>query len=266
MPEKRIKFRYQYGSAEEGRLNLYDGAKALEGVARTTSIITHAYLNGETRVRGEAAHGAEFYIRAPRQGSFLYEAVIWSAGAISGGLFYDFVKYACSEAVGYFDREEPIRRSLEERIEPTLGELGAALESPLNDVHRPIRKDRDIELFVTRPRGEVLAHFDYETAGQLLPRTVDPPHEIIGNVTRFNTNTGWGRLYDRTEERSISFILDANIGYYERSLVTWSLHERNLGREGTLRFDGDALVSSTGIIKRYNINNLVQIESYPDFR
>jgi len=258
VPEKRIKFRYQGGAADDGWLNLYDGSKALEGIARTTSIITHAYLNGEIRTRGEAAHGAEFYVRAPRRGSFVYEAVIWTSGTISGGLFYDFVKYAFSEALGNFDQSEKRRKALDERIEPTLGELGAVLESPLDDVHRPIRKDLDIELYVTRPRGEVLAHFDADTAAQLLPRTVEPPHDIVGNVTRYNTNTGWGRFYDHIEGRSVSFVLDQRIGQRDRSLITWSLHESNMKRDGLLTFDGDALVSSTGNIKRYNVGSVVE--------
>ena len=182
--------------------------------------------------------------------------VIFSAGAVSTGLFYDFIKYALGEAVGQFDDAEQRSKSLRERIEPTIGELGAALESPLDEVHRPIRKEPEIELDVARPRGEVLAKFDSKTALQLMPRTVPAPHPIVGNVTRYNTLTGWGRFYDREEERPISFFVDTDLSDYQRSLVTWSLHEANIGNRGTLYLGADAIVSPTDKIKRYNVSRI----------
>lgn len=186
MPELRIKFHYEHGTADNGRLDLYDASVALNGIARATSIVTHAFINGEVRTHGDAAHGAKFYINTPKRGSFTYEAVIWTAGAIGGGIFYDFVKYAFNEAVGKLNQNEDYPRPLSQRIEPTIGELPAVLESPLSDIHRPIRKDPVITLDVTKPRGERLALFDSETALYLLPQTVPAPHPIIGNVTKYN--------------------------------------------------------------------------------
>jgi len=82
MPELRVKFVYEHGTADDNRLDLYDGSKSLEGIARTLTITTHALLNGEVRTRADAAHGAEFYIQAPRSGSFVYEAVIFIGGLL----------------------------------------------------------------------------------------------------------------------------------------------------------------------------------------
>ena len=61
MSELRIKFHYEHGIADTGRLDLYDAAVALRGIARASSIITHAYLNGEIRTHGDGAEGAKFY-------------------------------------------------------------------------------------------------------------------------------------------------------------------------------------------------------------
>ena len=180
MSELKIKYHYERGTADSGRLDLYDAAEALKGVARASSIITHAYLNGEIRTQGNAAKGAKFYINTPKRGSFIYEAVIFFTGAISSGVFYDFVKYGLNEAVGKMSQDDNHYKALAERIEPTIGELPAVLESPLEEIHRPIRKDEEIILKVTRPRGEELAFFDSDTATYLQPITVPAPHKIYG--------------------------------------------------------------------------------------
>lgn len=253
MSELKIKFHYEHGTADTGRLDLYDASVALNGIARATSIVTHAFLTGETRIRGEAAQGAKFYINTPKRGSFIYEAAIWFSGAIAGGVFYDFVKYGFNEAVGKLDQNENHSKALAERIEPTVGELPAALESPLYDVHRPIRKEPKITLTVARPRGEELAVFDSETALYLLPKKMEAPHPIFGNVTKYNSLTGWGRLFDQVEGRTISFNIDIMSSERQRSLITWSLHQNNMGQEGTLYFKAEAFVTHTGKIKRYNV-------------
>jgi hypothetical protein len=256
MAEIRIKFMYQHGTADTGRLDLYDASVALNGIARATSIVTHAYINGEVRSHGDAAHGAKFYINTPKRGSFTYEAIIWAAGAITGGVFYDFVKYAFNEAVGKLEQNQNYSRALEKRIEPTIGELPAVLESPLSDIHRPIRKDQEIILDVTRPRGEKLASFDSETALYLLPQTIPAPHEIVGNVTKYNNLTGWGRFFDRMEGKTVSFNICLNSPERERALVTWSQHENNMGREGLLYLSADAVVTPNDTIKRYIVKKV----------
>ena len=64
----------------------------------------------------------------------------------------DFVKYAFNEAVGKLDQHEDYSKALAKRIEPTIGELPAVLESSLSDLHRPIRKEHEITLSRQLPR------------------------------------------------------------------------------------------------------------------
>lgn len=256
MAELKIKFKYEHGSADSGRLDLYDASVALNGISRSLAIITHAYLNGEVRKHGDYAKGAKFYIETPKRGSFIYEATIFIAGSVASGIFYDFIKYAFTEAVGKTDQEDNISRSLEKRIEPTIGELPAVLESPLWDMHRPIRKEHEITLIASRPRGEVLACFDYETAQYLEPTTIDYPNTIEGNVTKYNSLSGWGRFFDIKQGRTISFKVDVNAPDRERSLITWSLHEHNMQRSGTLYLRAKAVVTPGGKIKRYLVEEV----------
>ncbi len=257
MAELKVKFHYEHGTADTGRLDLYDASVALSGIARATSIVTHAFLNGEVRTHGDAAQGAKFYINTPKRGSFTYEAVIWLAGTISGGVFYDFLKHSFNETVGKLNQNDP-SPALAKRIEPTIAELPAALESPLSDLHRPIRKEPVMTLEIARPRGETLASFDSDTALYLLPETVPAPHPIFGNVTKYNNLTGWGRLFDRLEGRTVSFNISLKSPENQRELITWSQHENNQRREGLLYLKADAVINPTGAIKRYIVKEVSQ--------
>lgn len=256
MSELKLKFHYEHGAADSGRLEIYDAAVALRGIARATSMITHAYINGEIRTRAEAATGAKIYIETPKRGSFVYEAVIWTAGALTSGVFYDFIKYGFTEAVGKINQSDEYSKALENRIEPTIGELPVALESPLEEIHRPIRQDKKIVLTVARPRGEALAVFDAESLRYLQPSTVPAPHEISGNVTKYNSLTGWGKFFDLIEMRTVSFSISLESSERTRSLITWSLHEKNLGRTGLLHLSANAVVAPTGKIKRYIVHGV----------
>lgn len=253
--ELKLKFHYEGGIADSGRLDLYDASIALRGIARTSSIITHAYLNGAIRTHGDGAGGARFYIETPRRGSFIYEAIIWCSGAVTSGVFYDFFRYALNEAVGKNDDEEH-SKALDKRIEPTIGELPAVLESALHEIHKPIREDDEVKLVITRPRGEILADFDADTASYLLPSTVPAPHVISGNVTKYNSLTGWGKFFDLIEKRTISFNIDLTSSERQKSLITWSLHENNMKRPGLLYLAANAVVTPTDRIKRYIVHRV----------
>jgi hypothetical protein len=254
--EYKLRFVYTGGDAEDNRLDLYDGAVSLQGIARSLAITTHAFINGEVRTRADIAHGASLYLYPSRRGSFVLEAAVWMTAAVASGVFYDFIRYTYKEAVGALDDSDEPGGALEKRIEPTLGELPAVLESSLTSVHRPITQDPKIRIAVTRPRGEELIVFDAQTANALLPVATKLLDPILGHVTRYNTISRWGRFYDYSEKRVISFFLEANISDRERSLITWSLHQANVNGDGTLYMFATADVTPTGKVKRYTVSKV----------
>jgi hypothetical protein len=251
----RLQFVFEHGPAEQNQLDLYDGALSLEGMSRATAIATHAFLNGKIRIHGDKAKGARLYLLPSRPGSFVFDVGIWMLEAVAGGLFYDFIKYSFAEAVGRYSEEEA-GALLQRRIEPTIGELPVVLESPLRQMHRPIRKHPEMNLTIVDPEGRTLVIFDRESAEALEPRVIELTDPVIGNVTRYNTLSRWGKLYDSAQKRVVSFVLEPGVSERERSLITWSLHERNINREGTLRFHGSAVITPSGHIKRYNIHRV----------
>jgi len=257
MSEIRLKFMYEHGSADRHLLDLYDGAVSLGGIARAMTLATHALVNGEIRTRGDAAHGAKFYLRPAQPGSFVFEALISMAAVVcTSAVFYNFIKQAFQAAVGGPDNASELPPAVQKRIEPTLDELSTVLEPSLIDVHRPIYQAPEMTLKVMRPRGEVLVVFDQHTHAYLQPKTVTVHHPVAGNVTRYNTNSRWGRFYDKAAGRTVSFFLSEDISERERSLVTWSLHESNLLREGTLYFSATANVTPTNRVKRYDVTHV----------
>lgn len=125
-------------------------------------------------------------------------------------------------------------------------------------MHRPIYKNNRITLSLDRPRGERLITFDRQSAEALAIVESGPEHDIVGNVTRFNVLSSWGRLYDRDEGRTVSFKLSETLSPEERQLVTWSLDEVNNDRDGTLYFDVNATRSTAGDAKRYLVTAIRQ--------
>ena len=221
MGEAKLKLLYEGGPADLNRLDLYEGAISLEGVARAIAITTHAYINGEVRTHGDAAKGAKLYLLPSRNGSFEHNVLVWMADATVAGVFFEFLKAAFLEAVGMSEGQAEMSKALQRRIEPTIGELPSVLESPLLEAHRTIRERPEMTLTITRTRGEKLVTFNSNTLAALQPqqRTLDEP--IVGNVTRYNALSRWGKFYDRTLGHVVSFLLDDGVSERERSLITW---------------------------------------------
>lgn len=261
MPEYRLKAVYEHGTADNGRLDLYDASISLQGLARALTIITHAYITGEVRYRATSAAGTKIYLEPATRGSFVESIrivvdnpVLQGLGyGVAGNALYDFIKWALRE--GFNAVQDPPREIIR-RIEPVLGELPVALEQPLQLMHRPIYKNRRTTLSLDRLRGERLITFDHVSADALAVVESGVEHDIVGNVTRFNVLSGWGRLFDRSEDRTVSFKLSDTLALDERSLITWSLDEVNNNRDGTLFFDVVATRTTSGEAKRYLITGI----------
>lgn len=140
----------------------------------------------------------------------------------------------------------------------TIGELPAVLESALHQLHRPIRQNPEMTVAVAMADGPTLVTFDMETNAALESHEISLSEPEIGNVTRYNTLSRWGRFFSQSQGRVVSFYLAGSVTEHERSLVTWSLHESNLKRDGGLELHARALVSPSGHVKRYNVTKVAR--------
>lgn len=260
--------KYHEGDAKDGRLDMYDAAVSFQGFAKALSITAHALLNdGEIRRKGNRIEGGELYINPSRKGSFeqIVTFVITNKEAIGASIaaaaFYDLIKWTWSKTLelSYEPKTAHVMK-LSERIEPFIGEMEEALEIPLEQAHRPIKKDNQVIITLKRQRvGEVIK-LDSETLSSVSLQTeTETTQNIRGNVTRYNILSGYGRFYDDELERTVSFKIEDDVSTSQKQLLTWSLHHAQESEgSGKLLFDAKRINTAKGIIKRYLVSNVVQ--------
>ncbi len=246
---------------------MYDASVSLQGFAKALSITTHALLNeGEIRKKGNSIEGAKLYINPSRKGSFeeLITIAVENPVALSIGtsvianVFYDLIKWTWSKTLDLAHEPETYQvRQLEQRIEPFLGEMEEALEIPLEQAHRPIKKFDDMVIVLKRQRvGEVIK-LDSDTLRSVSVRT-EPEviTDITGNVTRYNILSGIGRFYDDALQHTVSFKMPDEASSSQRRRITWSLHHAQEEGKGKLRLEVKRVVSAKGVIRRYLVQRV----------
>ncbi|MEA3642896.1 MAG: hypothetical protein VBE63_23570 [Lamprobacter sp.] len=270
MTKISFKISYHNGTATDGQLDMYDAALSLQGFARALAITSHALLNdGEVRKKGNRLEGGRLYLHPPRHGSFetLVTFVITNKEAIGASIaaaaFYDILKWTWSSTLGLiYQPQTPHVLRLRDRIDPFIGEIEEALEVPLELAHRPIRNDEEMEISIVRPRIGTIITLDSETLRNV-SLTTDPEidNTITGNVTRYNILSGFGRLYDDRQEKTISFVLHDDVTSAQKQMLTWSMHHAQGGNGGKLKLSVQRVLTGNGTVKRYLIREVEIIES-----
>lgn len=264
MKELNFKISYSGGSADRGMLDIYDAGVSTNGLARALSITTHAFINeGQIRKRAERVTGAKVYLHPPRKGSFeelvtivFTDPVVQAIGvSVIAAAFWDFVKWTWSEAVGlHHQPETPFVKKLEGRVEPLIGEIGVALESPMASLHRPIESAADMEITISRPKvGEVIRLNQTTLAYVNILDEEDPDEGIVGNVTKYNILSGYGRIFVDDLDRTVPFDLDGDVSPVEKELLTRSSHDRNRGLDGKISMRASRILTGRGELKRYKV-------------
>jgi hypothetical protein len=247
---------------------MYDAAVSFQGFSKALSITAHALLNdGEIRRKGHRLEGGELYINPSRKGSFeqIVTLVITNKEAIGASIaapaFYDLIKWTWSKTLDLvYEPESPYVRKLAERIEPFIGEMEEALEIPLEQAHRPIKKNSQMVIALKRQRvGEVI-RLDADILNSVSLQT-DPEvtEKIKGNVTRYNILSGYGRFYDDGLERTVSFKVEDDVSSTQKQLLTWSLHfAQEKEGEGKILIDAKRIVTAKGAVKGYIVSAIQQ--------
>src|SRR5699024_8282004 len=119
---------------------------------------------------------------------------------------YDSVKFTFNSAMGRIGETETKRvREIAERREPIIGQLTESVEEPLKDMHRPIGSNGNVTINVERPRSPLIRR-DSGTYEYLHEDLISDLEEgIVGNVTKYNTLSGYGRVFLDRHNRTYSF-------------------------------------------------------------
>lgn len=264
MKELNFKISYRGASADDGLLDIYDAGVSTLGLARALSVTTHAFLNeGHVRKRAERVVGAKVYLHPPKKGSFeelvtiiFTEPAVQVIGAtVITAAFWDFLKWSWSEALGErHDPETSFVKRLDDRVEPLIGAIGVALESPLAALHRPIQNAVDMEISISRPRvGEVFT-LDHTTMAYVNVRDESELEDgIVGNVTKYNIISGYGRVFIDDLDRTVPFDLDDDVSPKEKEFLTKSSHDRNRGLDGKISLRASKILTAKGELKRFKV-------------
>ncbi|SFU23880.1 DUF7946 domain-containing protein [Paraburkholderia aspalathi] len=271
MTEVTLTIRFEGGEADNGRLPIHDAATAEMGLARAVNIVTHSFANDEQmRRRGDSATGATVFASAPKKGCYEVEvdvvfdlATCEKMGAsVIAPRYWDYLTWCWSFAVGKdYDPVTPYVQRLVESQDAKIDEIADTLESAMASLHKPIAEDpENIILVLSRKRvGDILT-FDSETNEYVNVRgESDDDEYVIGNVTKFNILTNYGRVYDDNLRRVVSFKLIEDPSHRLRTLITKSMHDRVKGEGGKLHFLVRRVENAMGTVKRYVVADVVEV-------
>src|SRR5690606_4620259 len=165
--ELRFTIRYTGGIADQSLLDLYDAATSMHGLSKALAITSNAIVTrGQVRKRVDKIPNVKFYLHPPKNGSFIElvtiafdnPAVQAIGASVIIGVFWDFIHFTWSKATGRdaHPLEYQTKKILREN-EFLEQEIIDALEIPLQQIHRPIQNDQNIEIELKRPKvGTIL--------------------------------------------------------------------------------------------------------------
>lgn len=268
----KFKISYQNGTADHHHLDMYDAAISYLGFAKALNITIGAILNKQVKVKGNQSGGIKVYLETSKKGSFeqLVTIIIQnpevSASSVilgaSGSALWEGVKYVWGGLLNQVQPKPP--QKIMERIEPILGELQQALETPLQEAHRPISNDENLKVEVTCGRKPGTINFDNSTLKVISEKSSDKIEDRTGNITKYSNISYIGRYYDEDLDKTIPFHSEA-LSKYEQGLLTWSLHESNIDiTKGKLKISVIPIKTVTGKLKRYEFVNVEKLKPEPE--
>lgn len=256
----KFKLSYQNGAADQHHLDMYDASISYLGFAKALNITVGAILNKQVKVKGNQSGGFKVYLDTSRKGSFeqlitiIIENPSLTASTVllgaSGSALWDGIKYVFGGVVGVIQPKPP--KKIMDRIEPILDDLHQALERPLQEAHRPIMNDDQIEVEITSGRKQGSLKLDKNTLKEISVSTSQKIEIRKGNITKFNNITYIGRYYDEGLDKTVPFHSEP-LTQYEQELLAWSLHESLKDvNKGKLEIQAIPIKSKTGKLKRYD--------------
>lgn len=268
--EVSLVFRLEGGIADEGILDVYDAANTIYGLARAVNLVSHAFANDEeVRKKNQSAHGAKAFIHSSKKGCFeeqidisFEKNIVQKIGhSVLTNAFWDYLNWAWHASVGYdYDPQTSRVKRIAEKNDLFIYEISDALESPMQLIHRAISHDNAIRAFLYRPRIGDSLELTSDTLDYVSTREEQTHTEyILGNITRVNVLSQFGRLFSDEEGRVISFELAHPDDTRVRGLALKSMQSHNEGGTGKMHLKVTKIVSAQGVVKRYIVHDILEI-------
>ncbi|WP_454867603.1 DUF7946 domain-containing protein [Pseudomonas farris] len=268
--EVNLVLRLEGGVADEGLLDIYDAANTITGLARAVNLVAHSFVNNEeVRLKNQSAKGAQAFVHSSRKGCFeeqvdirFDEKIAKKVGnSVLVGVFWDYLTWVLSNSVGIeVEPSTSYVKKVAQKNELFIHEIADALESPMLLIHRAIDRDEKVKVFFNRPRvGDALT-LGTETLDYVTTREIAAGSEyIVGNVTKVNVLSHFGRLFSDEENKVVSFALAHPDDHRLKGLSLKSMQEHNDGLPGKVHLRVKKIVSAHGVVKRYIVEDILEI-------
>lgn len=259
--------RVEGGTADDGILEIYDAASMIHGIARSINIVAHSFAKDEEiRVKAHSAHGVKTFLHSSKKGCFEEQIDVVFSSKLASKIgpsvivnnFWDYLTYCWSESVGLNHAPKSSHlKKIVNKDEDFGYIIGDALESAMQDLHKPIFRDSTSKIFLFRPRIGDILEFNKKTLAYVTTRIEKSEVlTLVGNITRFNVLSDFGRLYSDSDKRIVSFKLTDSINNEMQKKVVQSMQDRVGGKGGKLKFHASQVLSSQGLVKRYVVHDI----------
>lgn len=274
MSSKEIKLtlRVEGGVADEGVLDIYDAAGTIYGLARSVNMVAHSLANdGEVKKKNKIARGVKTVIHSSIKGCFeeqvgiqFEEKFVNSVGpSVFSNVFWDYLRWTWNGAVGIeWEPTTAYVRALAKRKDVLIDEISDALETPMQHLHKSIASDSTVKIFINRPKVSDILTFDKETLDYVTTREESTETEyIVGNITRSNVLSVFGRLFSDEEERVVSFSFADGENRRVRDLAIKSMQEHEKESKGKMNLLVSKVINAHGVVKRYIVHDILEINN-----
>jgi hypothetical protein len=273
--ETSIQIQYEGNQADDGRINLYDAAEALKGLASSINIITQSFSNDD-KVQTKVPVQKEFktYFSAAKKGCFdlfidvkFETKTIQKHGAsVVKDKYWDYLIEAFSASTGSeaYNNSTFLKKLLQEN-EGLFDEMAIAIDSHILNVHRPISNGSAATAKIIRPYVGEKIELNIKTHHYLNTKIRDENiTNLSGNVTRHSNISGLGRAYIREFKRIVPYyIVDhKNTGKEVDTLAAKSLLDGSaigIGKGGLCNFDAHLVRDNKDFVKRIELKNIEPI-------
>lgn|GEM_PF-4788464 len=266
-----VTLRYEGEEADRGELNLYDSAVSLSGLGQAIGRILHAFVNKNIpQKRGAHPLHAEVYHKAAKKGCFeqIIEVefedkivaemgrrlVVWN--------FWDYLEYTIATAIGEeMEPQTEYVRTLAESENSPFEEIAETVEEGLKKLHRPILQKSVLTASFVRKEIPVVT-FNAASAEYVDTSNLNEELEhFIGQVTRYNLNTGHGRAYIDDLRRIVPFkIPEFEMNEIAHRAATASMYDKANRLGGERKFVAQRITNAPGITKRLVVQEIHKLE------
>lgn len=265
-----VTLRYEGQEAERGELNLYDSSESLKGLALTLGRVVHSFVNGnKIQKKGAHPHNADVFHKAAKKGCFEQVVEIEFQDAVVDFMgsrkvvwnFWDYLQYSVATAIGeeYEPSTDYVKSLAESDLSP-FEEIAESIEEPLKRLHRPILKKSVSTASFVRDDKDVIIFNESSALYVETTNVQDKLEHFVGQVTRYNLNTGHGRAFVDELRRIVPFkIPEFELNEIAHRAATASMNDKANRQGGERVLVARRVLNSPGVTKRLVIEQIRKI-------